>query len=58
MQDTQSPNLAQLYETDRARWLDATIERLKAREFDALDLANLIDELEGMNCSERRTLAS
>ncbi|PSP16096.1 MAG: DUF29 domain-containing protein [Cyanobacteria bacterium QS_8_64_29] len=58
MQNAQSPNLAQLYETDYARWLDETIEQLKAREFDALDLSNLIEELADMGCSQKQALAS
>ena len=58
MHETKPANLAQLYETDYARWLDETIERLKAREFDALDLPNLIEELADMGRNERRALAS
>ncbi|PSP16718.1 MAG: DUF29 domain-containing protein [Cyanobacteria bacterium QS_8_64_29] len=58
MHETKPANLAQLYETDYARWLDEAIERLKAREFDALDLPNLIEELADMGRNERRALAS
>ena len=58
MQNAQSPNLAQLYETDYARWLDETIEQLKAREFDALDLPDLIEELGDMGRSQKQALTS
>jgi len=57
-QKGKSSSLEQLYETDYARWLDETIEQLKAREFEALDLPDLIEELADMGRSERRALAS
>ena len=57
-QQAQFSNLAQLYETDYARWLDETIEQLKAREFDALDLPDLIEELADMGRSQKQALAS
>ena len=39
------PDLKTLYEIDDSLWLEETIELLKARKFDALDLDNLIGEL-------------
>ncbi|MEH2444265.1 MAG: DUF29 domain-containing protein [Nostoc sp.] len=42
---TISTNLKQLYETDENLWLEETIELLKQREFNQLDLENLIEEL-------------
>ncbi|MEH2455377.1 DUF29 domain-containing protein [Nostoc sp.] len=42
---TISTNLKQLYETDENLWLEETIELLKQRQFNQLDLENLIEEL-------------
>ncbi|MFM8293613.1 MAG: DUF29 family protein, partial [Microcystaceae cyanobacterium] len=39
-------NLKQLYETDEVQWLAETIELLKQRQFEELDLEHLIEELE------------
>ncbi|MEH2371529.1 DUF29 domain-containing protein [Nostoc sp.] len=38
-------NLKQLYETDENLWLEETIELLKQKQFNKLDLENLIEEL-------------
>lgn len=38
-------NLKQLYETDESLWLEKTIELLKQKQFNQLDLENLIEEL-------------
>jgi NTP pyrophosphatase (non-canonical NTP hydrolase) len=37
-----------LYEIDDSLWLEETIELLKAKRFEALDLDNLIEELEDL----------
>lgn len=42
---TITTNLKQLYETDDSLWLEETIELLKQKEFNQLDLENLIEEL-------------
>ncbi len=42
------PDLKTLYEIDDSLWLEETIELLKAKRFDALDLENLIEELEDL----------
>jgi len=42
---TITTNLKQLYETDENLWLEETIELLKQRQFNQLDLENLIEEL-------------
>ncbi len=39
-------DLKTLYEIDDSLWLEETIELLKAKRFDALDLENLIEELD------------
>ncbi|MEH2080947.1 MAG: DUF29 domain-containing protein [Nostoc sp.] len=42
---TTTTDLKQLYETDENLWLEATIELLKRKQFNQLDLENLIEEL-------------
>jgi hypothetical protein len=42
---TITTNLKQLYETDEDLWLEKTIELLKQKQFNQLDLENLIEEL-------------
>ena len=44
------------YETDFHQWIDEQAARLKAGQFDRLDLPNLIEELESMSARERREL--
>lgn len=47
-----------LYEQDYYHWLTQTALLLQRRDFDQLDLAHLIDEIEDMGRSERRSLES
>ena len=47
-----------LYDTDFHLWLEATIKQLKERNFEAVDLENLIEEIESMGRSEKRELKS
>ena len=47
-----------LYEIDDSLWLEATIELLKAKRFDALDLENLIEELEDLGNEKKFRVAS
>jgi hypothetical protein len=42
---TITTNLKELYETDESLWLEQTIELLKQKQFNQLDLENLIEEL-------------
>ncbi len=42
---TTTTNLKQLYETDENLWLEATINLLKQKQFNELDVENLIEEL-------------
>ena len=42
---TITTNLKQLYENDENLWLEETIELLKQKQFNQLDLENLIEEL-------------
>ncbi len=45
---TVTTNLTQLYEIDDHLWLSETIELLKGKNFNELDLENLIEELESL----------
>ncbi|WP_013325476.1 DUF29 domain-containing protein [Gloeothece verrucosa] len=47
-----------LYEQDYNLWLQKTIEQLRSRQLENLDRENLIDELEGINRSDKRALES
>ena len=48
----------ELYEQDFALWLEEQVGHLRSRAFDRLDLEHLIEELEGMRKSEKRSLNS
>jgi len=50
--------LAALYQEDYQRWLSEMIVELRSRNFDRLDLENLIEEIESLGKSEKRALAS
>ena len=45
-----------LYERDFYAWIQTTIESLKQRKLDQLDITNLIEEIESMGRSERKEL--
>lgn len=47
-----------LYANDYNLWLEETIQNLHHRNFEKIDLENLIEELEGMGKSEKRALIS
>ncbi len=49
-------NLVELYETDFNLWLEQTIQLLKTQQFQHLDLAHLIEELEGLGKRDKREL--
>ncbi len=51
-------NLKQLYEIDDHLWLLETIDLLKQKKLDELDLENLIEELEALGRSDKTTVAS
>ncbi|MDB9515154.1 DUF29 domain-containing protein [Kamptonema animale CS-326] len=50
--------LEPLYEKDFQIWIDATIQHLKNRQFESLDIEHLIEELNGLGKSEQNTLKS
>jgi hypothetical protein len=51
-----SPSLKSLYEQDYNQWVQEIVRLLKERNFEELDLPNLIDEVEDLSGSQRREL--
>jgi len=47
-----------LYESDFLLWTQDTIAKLKARDFEHVDLENLLEEIEALGRSEKKELAS
>ncbi len=47
-----------LYERDLQLWIEQTIDSLKKREFESLDIEHLIEELVDLGKSEKNTLKS
>lgn len=47
-----------LYEIDDSLWLEETIKLLKAKQFEQLDLENLIEELEDLGSEKKRRVES
>jgi hypothetical protein len=55
---TQVINQVSLYDRDFLLWTEETANLLKARDFDRLDLDNLIEEIEALGRSEKKELKS
>lgn len=51
-------DLKTLYETDDAQWLSETIELLKQKRLNDLDLPHLIEELEDLGNEKKRAVES
>ena len=49
---------ADRYEQDLYAWTQEQAARLEARQFDVLDIVNLVDEVTALGASERRALGS
>ncbi len=45
-----------LYETDYLKWIETTVKKLLVQDYSNIDWENLIDEIEDMGRSERRSL--
>lgn len=58
MQPEVNVKSASLYETDFQRWIDQTVEQLRAHDFSHIDLENLIEEIESLGRSEKRAISS
>ncbi|MEB3883624.1 DUF29 domain-containing protein [Lyngbya sp. CCY1209] len=50
--------LKTLYDTDYNLWVLETVQKLESRDFDALDLENLIDEVLDLSRRDKRKLES
>lgn len=51
-------NQQKLYESDYMKWIETTVEKLRFRDYSNIDWENLIEEIEDMGRSERRSLES
>ncbi|MBW4523717.1 MAG: DUF29 domain-containing protein [Phormidium tanganyikae FI6-MK23] len=47
-----------LYDSDLQLWIEQTIEQLKSRKFESLDIEHLIEELTDLGKSEKNALIS
>lgn len=47
-----------LYDLDYLLWTQETIAKLKARDFDHVDMENLIEEIEGLGKSQKKEIRS
>ena len=47
-----------LYEQDILLWVEETVSKLKAKDFESLDFENLIEEVESLGISQRKELLS
>ncbi len=47
-----------LYDQDILLWVKDTVAKLKARDFETLDIENLIEEVEALVTSQKRELLS
>lgn len=50
--------LKKLYDFDDSQWLEETIQLLKKKQFESLDLENLIEELEDSGKEKKNAVAS
>lgn len=55
---TQLSKTTHLYENDYLQWIENTVNCLRNRDFEHLDLENLIEEIETLGRSEKRELES
>ncbi|MBW4620782.1 MAG: DUF29 domain-containing protein [Cyanosarcina radialis HA8281-LM2] len=55
---SQIKNSTSLYERDILLWSEETAAKLKARDFDHLDLENLIEEVVALGISQKKELIS
>ncbi len=53
---TQATARKSLYESDFLTWTQDTVAKLRARDFDHVDLENLIEEIESLGRSEKQEL--
>lgn len=49
-------NRKNLYKADYLKWIETTVEKLRLRDYSNMDWENLIEEIEDMGRSERKSL--
>lgn len=54
----QNQNSNSLYEQDILLWSEDTVAKLKARDFEHLDLEHLIEEVEALGISQKKEMTS
>ncbi|MBW4458743.1 MAG: DUF29 domain-containing protein [Nodosilinea sp. WJT8-NPBG4] len=55
---TQVQRQVSLYDGDFALWLEDVAAKLRSRDFDHLDIDNLVEEIESLGCSDKKELKS
>jgi hypothetical protein len=55
---TSAKSLSSLYEQDYYLWLETTAKLLRDGQLSALDIANLLEEIEDMGRGEKRAMYS
>ena len=55
---TQALETQSLYEQDIVLWVEETVAKLRAKDFESLDLENLIEEVASLGISQRKELLS
>jgi hypothetical protein len=58
MQTPTKPETQTLYDQDYYLWIKTTINQLRTGQFSAVDLENLLEELETMGRNQKRTIKS
>jgi hypothetical protein len=58
MSKTSVKSVKNLYEQDFSLWIEDTINKLKTRDHDNLDWENLIEEVESLGKSQRKSVRS
>jgi hypothetical protein len=51
-------NSQSIYDVDCLKWIETTVEKLRDKKYSTVDWENLIEEIEDMGRSERRSLES
>ena len=51
-------NLEKLYDRDYLKWIETTVEKLRLRDYSNIDWENMIEAIEDMGRTERRSLES
>jgi len=51
-------NRQSLYEADYLKWIETTAQKLRVRDYSNIDWENLIEEIDDMGRSERKSLKS